>query len=51
MFEQPCRGICAEPEDYANDIEPSVVGGAKSAAAIVQAVKGAPSAAWKGRAS
>jgi lysophospholipase L1-like esterase len=45
------RGICAEPEDYANDIEPSVVGGAKIATAVVRAVKSAPSAAWKARAS
>jgi hypothetical protein len=33
------RGICAEPMDYANDIEPSVVGGGKIANAIVRAVK------------
>jgi GDSL-like Lipase/Acylhydrolase family len=32
------RSICTEPQDYANDIEPSVVGGAKIANAIVRAV-------------
>ena len=37
------RGICAEPQDYANDIEPSVVGGAKIANAVVLAAVGCQS--------
>jgi GDSL-like Lipase/Acylhydrolase family len=32
------RLICAEPQDYANPIEPSSIGGAKIASAIVRAV-------------
>jgi len=32
------RSICSQPEDYANPIEPSSVGGAKIAAAIVRAI-------------
>ncbi len=32
------RQVCAIPEDYANEIEPSVKGGEKIAAAIVRAV-------------
>ncbi|NTV13149.1 MAG: SGNH/GDSL hydrolase family protein [Desulfobulbaceae bacterium] len=31
------RHLCSEPEDYANSIEPSAIGGAKIAAAIVNA--------------
>ena len=34
------RLICSEPDDYANPIEPSAKGGAKIAAAVVQAVSG-----------
>jgi hypothetical protein len=32
------RLVCSEPQDYANPIEPSSVGGAKIASAIVGAV-------------
>lgn len=32
------RRVCSEPADYANEIEPSVAGGSKIAAAIVQAL-------------
>lgn len=32
------REICTSPEDYANEIEPSVAGGAKIAAAIVRVI-------------
>ncbi len=32
------RAVCSSPEDYANPIEPSVIGGAKIARAIVRAV-------------
>jgi hypothetical protein len=35
------RTICSSPSDYANEIEPSSAGGAKIAAAIVQAATGA----------
>jgi hypothetical protein len=34
------RLVCTEPADYANPIEPSSVGGAKIARAIVEAIKG-----------
>jgi hypothetical protein len=34
------RQICARPEDYANPIEPSSIGGAKIAEAIIDAVRG-----------
>jgi hypothetical protein len=39
------RAVCVDPEDYANPIEPSSVGGAKIARAIVGLVTGATSAA------
>ncbi len=32
------RAVCSSPEDYANPIEPSVIGGAKIARSIVRAV-------------
>ena len=32
------RSVCTTPDDYANEIEPSVKGGAKIAAAIVRAI-------------
>jgi len=34
------RCVCDSPEDYANPIEPSSIGGAKIAAAIVRAITG-----------
>jgi lysophospholipase L1-like esterase len=34
------RQICTRPEDYANEIEPSSIGGAKIAEAIIDAVNG-----------
>ncbi|MEJ7136885.1 SGNH/GDSL hydrolase family protein [Amphibiibacter pelophylacis] len=47
------RRVCTLPEDYSNDIEPSVAGGRKIAAAVVRAVTegrfcggGAQVAAW-----
>jgi hypothetical protein len=43
------RYVCDKPEDYANPIEPSTVGGAKIAAAILRAVSHAPTStkgAW-----
>jgi len=39
------RSICAAPEDYANPIEPSSIGGEKTARAIVDLVAGGRSAA------
>jgi hypothetical protein len=39
------RQICDQPEDYANPIEPSSIGGAKIARAIVQLLTGTGSAA------
>jgi hypothetical protein len=36
------RLICSEPRDYANPIEPSSIGGAKIATAIVRAVTQSP---------
>jgi hypothetical protein len=32
------RAVCCSPADYANPIEPSVIGGAKIARALVNAV-------------
>jgi hypothetical protein len=48
------RLVCTEPRDYANPIEPSVVGGEKIARAIVQAVSatnlaGEPTRIWTSR--
>jgi hypothetical protein len=39
------RHICAKPEDYANPIEPSSIGGAKIAQAIKKAVTEPPGVA------
>lgn len=43
------RSVCSDPEDYANPIEPSSVGGEKIARAIVASVAGSSDAACRTR--
>jgi hypothetical protein len=43
------RSICNEPADYANPIEPSSVGGAKIAHAIIQAITQPGAGRWGAR--
>lgn len=43
------RKICDQPEDYANPIEPSSIGGAKIAKAIVRTVTGSEKSTYQAR--